>query len=191
MELKRASAKRVGLGTRRLTRAALLVLVVALTAFVVDGWRLWQATALDAAIAAGALPAERPDDPLELRFARAAALAASGDHAAALEQWRGLQADTPLGQSARYNAANALMREAARLRATPQPGQAVPMIELAKETYREILRLDPGRWDARYNLERAQRLLPDPEDIDDAPDSPQRRAERAPTTMRAFAPGLP
>lgn len=180
-----------GSGARRVTRGALLVLTVALAFLLVDGWRLWRAEALNAAIARGSLPAEGPDDPPELRYARAAALAGSGEDAAALERWRGLQADTPLGQSARYNAANALMREAARLRATPQPGQAVPMIELAKETYREILRLDPERWDARYNLERAQRLLPDPEDVDDAPDSPQRRAERAPTTMRAFAPGLP
>jgi len=67
----------------------------------------------------------------------------------------------------------------------------VPLIELAKETYREVLRHDPRHWPARYNLERAQRLLPDPEDGDGGPLEVPSNAERAATTMRGYSPGLP
>ncbi len=76
-------------------------------------------------------------------------------------------------------------------RPSPQPGQALALIELAKENYRQVLRRDPDAWDARYNLERAQRLVPEPEQIDDAPPELNRNAERAATTMRAYSPGLP
>jgi mxaK protein len=83
------------------------------------------------------------------------------------------------------------MRQALEVRAGDQPGQAIPLIELAKEVYREVLRNDPGHWDARYNLERAQRLLPDPDEAEDAPAAAKRDAERAVTTMRGYSPGLP
>ena len=64
-------------------------------------------------------------------------------------------------------------------------------IELAKESYREVLRHDPEDWAARYNLERAQRLVADPEEVDDEPPEARRSAERAATTMRGYSPGLP
>jgi mxaK protein len=35
------------------------------------------------------------------------------------------------------------------------------MLEQAKERYRELLRIDAGDWDARYNLERALWLAPE------------------------------
>ena len=102
-----------------------------------------------------------------------------------------LQGESPLGQAARYNSANLLLRQAFKLREGEHPGQAVPLIELAKETYREVLRHDPGHWPARYNLERAQRLLPDPEDVDGGPVELPSQAERSATTMRGYSPGLP
>jgi mxaK protein len=46
-------------------------------------------------------------------------------------------------------------------------------------------------WDARYNLERAQRLLPDPDDEDTTSVGLPRNRERAATTMRGYSPGLP
>jgi mxaK protein len=41
------------------------------------------------------------------------------------------------------------------------------MLETAKARYRELLRLEPGNWDARYNLERALRLAPEAQDTAD------------------------
>jgi len=166
---------------------ALLAAVLAWAAF--DGWRLQRDAAINAQLAAGTPPAASPVP--QLRFAAAYAQAASGAEDAAVNAYRPLQGDDPLGQAARFNSANGLLRQAIKLRAGPQPGQAVPLIELAKETYREVLRNHPDDWPARYNLERAQRLLPDPEDLEGGPLEVPRNAERAATTMRGYSPGLP
>jgi hypothetical protein len=97
-----------------------------------------------------------------VRFAQAHVQADAGEEEAALHLYRSLEDDTPLGQAARYNSANLLIRQAVAVQGGSEPGKAIPLIELAKEIYRDVLRVEPGRWDARYNLERAQRLLPDP-----------------------------
>ena len=127
----------------------------------------------------------------EWQFARAHALAARGLADPALQAYGRLAADPVLGPAARFNSANLLLRQGQVLRAGAQPGQALALIELAKEGYRELLRADPDHWPARYNLERAQRLVPDPDLADDEPLALPRDAERAATTMRGDAPGLP
>jgi mxaK protein len=182
----------MALATRRRTRVVIAVLALALLGAIVDGVRWWRAERWNDAIATGRLPTTPAAGlPEEVRFAQAAAQAASGAEEGALHAYRALQSSTAIGQAARYNGANVLMRQAFRVRATDQPGQAIPLIELAKEGYREILRNDPAQWDARYNLERAQRLLPDPDDADTSPAEGSRNAERAATTMRGYSPGLP
>ncbi|NKI97819.1 MxaK protein [Rhizobacter sp. SG703] len=180
----------MGVITRRRTRIVLGVLVVAAVAMLADSLHLWRLQRWNDAIAADP-PLALDHPPAELQFALAHAQAASGAGEEALKRYRVLQGDTPLGQAARYNSANLLMRQAIAVRATPQPGLAIPLLELAKEGYREVLRNDPGQWDARYNLERAQRLLPDPDDSLVEPADGRRDAERAVTTMRGYSPGLP
>jgi mxaK protein len=155
----------------------------------VDGWRLQRDAGINAQLASGSVPADTRVP--ELRFAAAYAQTASGAEEAAVNAYRPLQGDDALGQAARFNSAGGLLRQAIKLREGPQPGQAVPLIELAKETYREVLRNEPQHWPARYNLERAQRLLPDPEDLEGGPLEVPRNAERAATTMRGYSPGLP
>jgi len=130
-------------------------------------------------------------EPPQLRLARALAWAAADDDRALavyhpLQQGRGAVA-----QAARYNAANLLLRQGLALRAGTQPGQAIALIELAKQQYRAVLREQPLDWDARYNLERAQRLLADPDEDEPEPSPGAQQSERAVTTMRAFSPGLP
>jgi mxaK protein len=177
--------------SRSTTRVVWLLLAVTALAAAVEGALWMRNRQSNALIAAAAVPAEQNDGPLALRFAQAHALAASGADDAALARYGVLQGDSPLGQAARYNSANLLMRQAVALRAEDKPGQALALIELAKEHYRDVLRHDPGHWHARYNLERAQRLVPDPEESDAPVAGPQRSAERAATTMRGFSPGLP
>lgn len=154
--------------------------------------RVWRGAAdgaaTDGAVAEGA---DAADAPPELRFAHAYALAAAGAADAALTRYGALQSDTPLGQAARFNTANLLLRQGAVLRASAHPGQALAYVELAKETYRELLRNDPFDWPARYNLERAQRLVPDPDEVEETAPDVNRNAERAATTMRGYSPGLP
>jgi len=68
-------------------------------------------------------------------------------------------------------------------------GALITPAELAKQAYRDVLRAEPHDWDARFNLERALRLLPDAED-ESAEGTPE-RSERAVTTMRNTTLGLP
>lgn len=208
----------MGLTTRRRTRLVFGLLALVLLAALLDAAQLWRATRINAQIASGEAIADVPGQPPEVRFAQAHALArgggssadpasaaasgsastsasapagANGARDAALNRYRALQADPTLGSAARYNSANLLVRQAVDVRASTQPGQAIALLELAKEYYRDVLRDDPSQWDARYNLERAQRLLPDPEEEDNAPPGAERNRERAVTTMRGYSPGLP
>ncbi len=181
--------------TPRRTRWVLALLALAVLALVLDAAALWRAAQTNALIASERILAETPAQPPELRFAQAHALAqapaASGAREAALNQYRALQGDPRLGAAARFNSANLLVRQAIEVRATSQPGQAIALLELAKEYYRDVLREDPAQWDARYNLGRAQRLLPDPDEAEAAPVGQERNRERAVTTMRGYSPGLP
>jgi mxaK protein len=185
----------MGIATRRRTRWVLALLALTVLAAVVDLASLWRAARIDALIASGQAVADAPGQPPELRFAQAHALAqsqaASAARESALNRYRALQADARLGQAARFNSANLLVRQAIEVRASSQPGQAIALLELAKEYYRDVLREDPTQWDARYNLERAQRLLPDPDEEDTGPVEQERNRERAVTTMRGYSPGLP
>ena len=181
----------MGLKRRTMLRMGWAALAGLALLAAIDGWRLQRDEALNTIITRGPLPPEGPDAEPELRFAHAAALAASGAGEAALNRYGALHADTPIGQAARFNGANLLMRQAIVMRAGAQPGQALALVELAKEGYREVLRHDAGDWAARYNLERAQRLVPDPEEVDEEPPEARRSAERAATTMRGYSPGLP
>jgi mxaK protein len=180
----------MGLTSSRRTRWAIGLLGLVLAATLVDGANLWRHARWNTLIAEQQ-PVPHEGNVPELRFAEAHALAASGNAETALNRYRELQGDTPLGQAARFNSANLLMRQAIEVRGSAQPGQAIALIELAKETLREVLRHDPQHWDARYNLERAQRLLPDPEEVEIEPPDAARERERAATTMRGQSAGLP
>jgi mxaK protein len=181
----------MGLATRRRTRFVLAALGLLLAAALFDAAVLWRAAQTNALIASGKPAPDAPGQPPELRFAQARAQAASGARDAALNRYRALQSDPRLGAAARYNSANLLVRQAIEVRASTQPGQSIALLELAKEYYRDVLREDPSHWDARYNLERAQRLLPDPDEDEAGPLGQERNRERAVTTMRGYSPGLP
>ena len=185
----------MGLATRSRTRLVLALLALAVLAALFDVGVLWRAAQTNALIAKADPAADAAGEPPELRFAHAYAQAqdqaASGAREAALNRYRALQSDPRLGAAARFNSANLLVRQAIEVRASTQPGQAIALLELAKEDYRDVLRDDPSHWDARYNLERAQRLLPDPDDEEAGPMGQERNRERAVTTMRGYSPGLP
>ena len=125
--------------------------------------RLFEAKRVNAAIvsASSAKPARQSTLP-EAQLADAIALARQGQYDAALQRYkalsRGDRAD--LATDALYNAGNLHFREA--LKQGRDAGvRMLPLIELAKQSYRSALRRDPQRWDARYNLDRALWLAPE------------------------------
>ena len=94
----------MGLATRQRTRAVFVMLAVLTVAAGIDAALLWRTQQRNEAIVAGRITAANPTSaPPELRFAHAAAQAASGADETALNAFTALQGDTPLGQAARFN----------------------------------------------------------------------------------------
>ena len=102
----------------------------------------------------------------EAQFARAVALAKRGDYEGALKQYKVLSRGSrpDLATDALYNAGNLQLREALK-EGRDAAVRALPLIELAKQSYRGVLRRDPQSWDARYNLERALWLAPELDEV--------------------------
>jgi len=61
--------------------------------------------------------------------------------------------------------------------------QSLPLVELAKQSYRDLLRRDPNDWDARYNLERTLRLAPEDDDDTDEDTGPPDPREHERSTI--------
>jgi mxaK protein len=149
---------------RRRTAHALFASVAAACALAAawQGWRLQRAVQLNRDVAAAAAaPGDAPaphDAPREVKLARATVLAQrAGAQDAAFRVYGALVqqgADDAVARQALYNLGNLHLRQGIA-------GDAMPMIELAKQRYRDLLRVDPDDWDARVNLERALRLAPE------------------------------
>jgi len=61
---------------------------------------------------------------------------------------------------AQFNLANLYLRQALAS-GTITSSDTLPMVELAKQRYRDLLRVMPEHWPARYNLERALNMAPE------------------------------
>ncbi len=121
----------------------------------------------------------------EAQVARAIALGRAGDYEGALLAYKaviqGKRAD--LRHLALYNLGNLHMRAALKDPQAPAD-QILPLVELAKQSYRDLLRETPQDWDARYNLERALYMAPEV-DEDDADEGPPAPKEHSVSTNRA------
>lgn len=106
--------------------------------------------------------------PPEARLAHAVALSRV-DYDGALAAYKAIIQSNreDLRRLALYDLGNLNLRQAVQ-NGLDEP-QSLPLTELAKQNYRDLLRRDPTDWDARYNLERALRLAP--EDDDDTEDT--------------------
>lgn len=101
----------------------------------------------------------------ESRLAYANALSAGGDFDGAEVAFSELLRQSPssdVGLAAQFNLANAYLRQGMREDQTANRRRT--MLELSKQRYREILRANPGDWQARFNLEKALRLAPEQAD---------------------------
>jgi len=100
----------------------------------------------------------------QAQLARAISLAKAGKFTAALKAYKALL-DGPdeVRLPALYDLGNLNMREALK-NGVGEAQRALPLIELAKQSYRDDLRSNPDDWDARYNLERALWLSPEYDD---------------------------
>jgi mxaK protein len=134
--------------------------------------RLQHAQSVNAAVAQGSTSASAPAPGAlpEARLARAVALA-KVDYDGALGAYKAIiHSDREdLRRIALYDLGNLHLRQALKVGLADE-AQSLPLTELAKQSYRDLLRRDPRDWDARYNLERALRLAPE-EDEDSEEDT--------------------
>lgn len=182
--------------THRRRRLLAILASILTLALAYDGYRWLRAEHANDAIRAGAATQLEEDTRAEVVFAQAYALAAKGDEQRALTFYRQVAASATedIGEAALYNSGNLYLRQTLALRAGGAEGaetQAMPLLELAKQSYRDLLRRNPAHWDAKYNLERALRLAPETGDADATALPPPPARERAVTTMRGFTLGLP
>ena len=168
---------------------------VALLCAAMAGWqglRWHHAEQVNQAIVAAdqRLPDADVDIAPQARLAHALALARAGEHDAALKAFNTLIPRGELdavGRDALFDLGNLYLRQG-----LPSAGAAaaLPMLELAKQRYRDLLRLDPGDLDARYNLERALRLAPEAQETFAEPSNVP--VERRQVQLRGMgAPELP
>jgi hypothetical protein len=139
-----------------------------------------------------AIVAAPEDAPTDVRLAQAWALAARGKFWAALSLYRQIIAsgDPTSRTTARFNEGNLLLREAIALLSAGDDARAQPLLQLAKESYRQVLREQPLAWDAKYNLELALRWAPELEEEQGEVSSPI-VVRRAAVIERGVVQGLP
>ncbi|MBV8209072.1 MAG: hypothetical protein JO133_03320 [Burkholderiaceae bacterium] len=187
---------RITVSPRRALRIVLLAAsVVAACALAFESWRLARATYVNQQLAAyladQLTSAPLPSDPrVWIAASREPEHAGQVAPAAALLRRAADASRGPLREIALYDLGNLYLREALRLRHAGADASALPLLELAKESYRSALLERPELWDAKFNLEMALRVAPDP-DPDDTGAPQILTGERAVTTMRAFTLGLP
>jgi mxaK protein len=109
------------------------------------------------------------DTAAELVFAKAHDLALKGNRQEAVRLYGTLlnKGDEHFRAKVNYNLGTLYLRDAAELwneKGVLEYIRVNTLVAAAKENLRESLRLEPYRWDARYNLEYAYRITPPPKE---------------------------
>jgi len=95
-------------------------------------------------------------------FAFAYGLQQEGKFAEALRSYSEAGTREPgLARGVMFNTGNLYLRRGVTLLEEDTRDLAIPLIELAKENYRQLLRINSDDWHAKYNLEHALHLLPE------------------------------
>ncbi len=133
------------------------------------GAALWRQENLDRALAAPDTIAVDENTPAVLIFAKARRLAQTGNPAEAIRLYASLRnaENQDLRARALHNLATLYLADAAQrwnAHGVLEAAHVGTQVELAKENYREALRLNPDNWDARFNLEYAWRITPPPKE---------------------------
>lgn len=151
---------------------------------------LHQIKRTNAAIASAGVSNDDATVP-EAQLARALALGRAGRSDDAVKAYKSLIEGKrqDLRQAALYDLGNLYMRDALE-NGADQAFRSLPLIELAKQRYRDVLRNQPTDWDARYNLSRALLLAPEIEqEIEEKEPPPEK--EQSVSTLQGARIDLP
>ncbi len=151
-----------------------------------QAWQLHESERVNAAIASARIENFDASVP-QARLARALALSRAGEFDAAVKAYKSVITEHrgELRSLALYDLGNLYMRTA-----LANSSQALPLVELAKQSYRTLLRAEPANWDARYNLELALRMAPEVErEVEENEEPPKR--EQSTSTLQGVRIDLP
>lgn len=115
-------------------------------------------------------------------FARAYYQHREQDYNQALKSYGRIQEgpDDAHSEAATYNMANIFLQQGIDAQRAGEADVSIPLIELAKQSYRSLLRHNPQDWSARHNLEIALFLQPDYEELKSVVEfNPERSPEAA------------
>jgi mxaK protein len=166
------------------------VAILCAVACATQGFRLHEALRINTAIQGARVIADDDRAP-QARLAQALRLARAGKFNLALKTYKSLlDAPDDIRLPALYDLANLNMREALK-DGQGEAQKKLPLIELAKQSYRDVLRGNPADWDARYNLERALWLSPEYDDPILQRNQAPVRSEHARSTVQGARIDLP
>lgn len=172
--------------TRNRRLATIAVLAMLTLAVGYDGYRLASDIRFNRARASGSNTENAAGDPYR-QMAQAYDLQERMAFEQAVKAYAGIDArsGSPLQLLIKYNLANLYFRRALELRESGDDDLAMPLIELAKQNYKEILRADSTDWDAKYNLELALVLAPETDEVDPLGELNPERSPRALTIIKS------
>ena len=177
---------------RRRTAHAAFALVAATCCAMVtwDSLRLREVERINTAITTARVSSTDASVP-RVRLAEALNLARAGKFTAAVKTYKSLLEESDeVRLPALYDLGNLNMREALQ-NGQGEAQRFMPLIELAKQSYRDLLRSNPADWDARYNLERALWLSPEYDDPILQRNQAPVRSEHAMSTLQGAKIDLP
>ncbi len=166
---------------RKLNLPFIAIVTGLLAVLAYDGVRLYQDLRFNAALANNAAVSADAANDSYRQFAGAYVLQQRDDFKASVEAYAAIAArpGSRLQMGVTFNLANLYFREAIRLRQAGDDDLAMPLVELAKQNYREILRTDSVHWDAKYNLELALLIAPETDPVDALGERNPERSPRA------------
>lgn len=170
---------------RRLTTIAVLAALTLAVGY--DGYRLASDIRFNRGLASGSIAEDATAGDPYRQMAQAYDLQERMAFEQAVKAYAGIDAPpgSPLGLRIKYNLANLYFRRALELRDSGANDLAMPLLELAKQNYKEILRADASDWDAKYNLELALVLAPETDEVDPLGELNPERSPRALTIIKS------
>jgi mxaK protein len=167
-----------------------LLAALSLAAAAAQGYALYRLESLQNALAHPDTLRVDADAPAALIFAKAEWHARKGQADEAMKLYSSLRATPDLELRARvfHNLGALYLRDGAarwNARGVLDYARVLTLVELAKENYREALRLDPEDWDARHDLEYAWRITPPPKE------KPKSDFKGRKSSVFATLPGIP
>ena len=148
---------------RRLTLFCTIVAAFCAVILGVSGWYQFNATAFNENIRQRDWQQAARHDSAYGQFAKAYNLQQNQHHQQALQTYNLIDddGDSALHHAIQFNMANAYLQLALSIDQTAQSDLVLPLAELAKTSFRELLQATPNHWGAKYNLERTLQLVPD------------------------------